>query len=56
LARQGLNRRIAGMAMMSRETAAWEGRRNRRQATIAWRFTAADARIKLKSLYPKEPL
>jgi DDE superfamily endonuclease len=56
LARQCLNRRIAGIALLSRETAAWEVRRNRRQATIDWRFTAADARIKLKSLYPNEPL
>jgi hypothetical protein len=34
--------------------AAWEARRNRHQAAIDWRFTTKDARIKLRSLYPKE--
>ena len=32
--------------------AAWQERRNRGQASISWRFTTADARIKLKRLYP----
>jgi hypothetical protein len=54
LARQCLNRRIPDVHLMAREVAAWEARRNRRQATIDWRFTTKDARIKLKSLYPKE--
>jgi hypothetical protein len=54
LARQCLNRRIHDMATMTRETSAWQARRNRGRATIDWRFTTADARIKLKSLYPKE--
>ena len=53
LARQCLNRRIPEATTMARELAAWEARRNRHQATIAWRFTTKDARIKLKSLYPK---
>jgi hypothetical protein len=56
LARPCLNRRIADEATMAREVAAWEARRNRHQAVIDWRFTTADARIKLKSLYPKESL
>jgi DDE superfamily endonuclease len=54
LGRQCLNRRIADIHIMTREVAAWEARRNRHQATIDWRFTTKDARIKLKSLYPKE--
>jgi DDE superfamily endonuclease len=54
LARQCLNRRMADVHLMAREVAAWEARRNRHQATIDWRFTTKDARIKLKSLYPKE--
>jgi hypothetical protein len=33
--------------------AAWERDRNHRAATIDWRFTTEDARIKLKRLYPK---
>jgi hypothetical protein len=53
LARQCLNRRIPDVHTMGREVAAWEARRHRHHATIAWRFTTKDARIKLKSLYPK---
>jgi hypothetical protein len=56
LARQCLNRRIPTIARMTRETSAWQARRNRCQAGIDWWFTTADARIKLKSLYPKESL
>ncbi len=52
LARQCLSRRIPDVHTMAREVAAWEARRNRHQATIDWRFTTKDARIKLKSLYP----
>jgi hypothetical protein len=32
--------------------AAWEERRNDARATVNWRFTTDDARIKLKRLYP----
>jgi hypothetical protein len=53
-ARQCLNRRIPDVHCMAREGAAWETRRNRHRATIDWRFTTKDARLKLKSLYPKE--
>jgi hypothetical protein len=34
------------------EVAAWEGARNERMVGVNWRFTTADARIKLGSLYP----
>jgi hypothetical protein len=34
------------------EVAAWVSRRNEARATIDWQFTTADARIKLKHLYP----
>jgi DDE superfamily endonuclease len=54
LARQCLHRRIPDATTMAREVTAWEARRNRHQATIDWRFTTKDARIKLKSLYPNE--
>jgi hypothetical protein len=37
---------------LEREAAAWERRRNKEQCTVDWRFTTADARIKLKRLYP----
>ncbi len=52
LSRQCLNRRIPDQEALVWETAAWEARRNAAAATVEWRFTAADARIKLKKLYP----
>lgn len=50
---QCLNRRIPDMATMQAEVAAWENDRNNSIRKIDWQFTAADARIKLKRLYPK---
>ena len=52
LARQCLDRRIPDQDMLRREIAAWEAPRNSAHATMEWRFTTADARIKLKHLYP----
>lgn len=53
LRRQCLDgRRIPDRASLARELLAWERRRNRKRATIDWRFTMDDARIKLKRLYP----
>ncbi len=52
LARQCLDRRIPDQETLKQEVAAWEQRRNREAHTIDWRFTTADARIKLKRLYP----
>ncbi len=52
LQRQCLDRRIADRATLEREVAAWERPRNAAVATIDWQFTTADARIKLKRLYP----
>jgi hypothetical protein len=37
---------------MEQEVTAWEKERNRNATKINWRFTTADARIKLKRLYP----
>ncbi|MCL4534094.1 MAG: IS630 family transposase, partial [Bacteroidetes bacterium] len=34
------------------ELSAWEQRRNAKAGKVDWRFTTADARIKLKHLYP----
>ena len=53
LSRQCLARRIADKNKLRRETSAWQAERNNNQATIDWQFTAEDARIKLKRLYPK---
>jgi len=53
LKRQCLDRRIADMATMQTEVAAWEADRNNSAKKIEWQFTTTDARIKLKRLYPK---
>ena len=52
LARQCLDRRIASEDELLDEVAAWEEDRNDRAVGIKWRFTTADARIKLRRLYP----
>jgi len=52
LARQCLSRRIGTKAQLEREVYAWQQRRNEEATTVNWRFTTADARIKLKRLYP----
>jgi len=52
LARQCLARRIPDQETLTREAAAWEQRRNAMAVKIHWQFTTADARIKLRRLYP----
>jgi hypothetical protein len=37
---------------LKREVVAWRSRRNTHNAKANWHFTSADARVKLKSLYP----
>lgn len=53
LGRQCLNRRIPDKSMLTSEVAAWEQERNRKVVKVDWQFRTADARIKLKHLYPK---
>jgi hypothetical protein len=52
LDRQCLDRRIPSAEMLTEEVAAWEEERNAAGSGIDWRFTAEDARIKLRRLYP----
>ncbi len=52
LSRQCLNRRIPDQLTLQQQVNAWETDRNNSTATVNWRFTTADARIKLKRLYP----
>ena len=52
LSSQCLDRRIPGKATLIKEIAAWEADRNAHHAKADWQFTTADARIKLKHLYP----
>ena len=52
LGRQCLDRRIAEFESLQSEVAAWVATRNEQETWIDWRFTTADARVKLKRLYP----
>jgi len=52
LSRQCLSRRIGDTETLAREAATWERERNMAGARIDWQFTTADARIKLRRLYP----
>lgn len=53
LTRQCLDRRIAQREAVRAEACAWARARNAKQTGVDWQFTTADARIKLKHLYPK---
>ena len=53
LASQCLDRRIPDKETLTSEVAAWQDRRNKHQNKADWQFTTADARIKLKRLYPR---
>jgi len=52
LSGQCLDRRIADHPTLGTEVAAWEQPRNQAQATVDWRFTTAEARVKLHRVYP----
>ena len=52
LARQCLDRRIDSAEELVAEVDAWQSERNDRAVGVNWRFTTADARIKLRRLYP----
>jgi hypothetical protein len=52
LTSQCLDRRIPDKPTLIKEVTAWEDRRNKHHTNADWQFTTADARIKLKRLYP----
>jgi DDE superfamily endonuclease len=53
LVRQCLGkRRVPDAQTLRREVRAWQEARNRLGASVDWRFTTADARTKLRRLYP----
>jgi transposase len=52
LSRQCLDRRVADFESLQGEVASWQERRDAAGGKIEWRFSAEDARIKLKRLYP----
>jgi hypothetical protein len=49
---QCLDRRLEDQALIAREVAVWESKRNDREARIHWTFTLTAARHKLRKLYP----
>lgn len=53
LARQCLDRRIGSAKELAAEVAAWVRERNADRSRVVWRFTTADARTKLRHLYPQ---
>jgi hypothetical protein len=53
--RQCLDRRLPDVATLSDHLVAYEQRRNKERATIDWRFTSQQARVKLRRLYPSQP-
>ncbi|MBU2054414.1 MAG: IS630 family transposase, partial [Proteobacteria bacterium] len=49
---QCLKRRIDDIEFVKKEVAAWQRARDNKSAKVNWQFTAEDARIKLRRLYP----
>jgi len=52
LSRQCFCQMIGDPAVLRDQVAAWESQRNAQQKGVDWQFTTADARVKLKRLYP----
>lgn len=52
LSGQCLDQRLDNAEELRREVSAWEDERKERQVGVNWQFTTADARIKLRKLYP----
>lgn len=53
LGKQCLGERVGDEATLRQRVEAWETDRNHRSKKIDWQFETADARIKLRRLYPK---
>jgi hypothetical protein len=52
LSRQCMEDYLENREQLAERIASWERPRNEKKTGIDWRFTTADARIKLKTLYP----
>ena len=52
LSRQCINDYFENNEQLAERIGVWEQKRNEEQTSIDWRFTTADARIKLRKLYP----
>lgn len=53
LSQQCLDRRIDQLSTLQGEVGMWEKERNESTTAVRWRFTAPDARIRLRHLYPQ---
>jgi len=53
LSRQCLNRRIHSLDLLNAELSAWENAHRSLHLSVSWHFSTLDARLKLRSLYPK---
>lgn len=53
LEKQAIGGRLPDRAALNARLKAWQKDRNRSRAKVHWQFTSADARIKLKRLYPQ---
>jgi hypothetical protein len=53
LRKQCLNRRLGTVAELRTEVEAWQDARNDREVIANWQFRTADARVKLRNLYPQ---
>ena len=51
--RQCLDRRLGSVEEVQRELDAWTATRNAQAASVRWRLTTPDARIRLRKLYPQ---
>ena len=49
---QCLDRRLASLKILRQEIDAWQTHRNQRPKPIDWQFTTAEARVKLRHIYP----
>jgi hypothetical protein len=52
LSRQCLDQRLDERAILDEEVKAWTKARNEKRVIANWQFTTADARVKLRKLYP----
>jgi hypothetical protein len=52
LSRQCLSERMDNMDRLETEVLSWSDARNANESKVDWRFTTADARTRLKKLYP----
>jgi hypothetical protein len=52
LSGQCLDRRISSKEELKREIETWQKESNQTASTVIWTFTASNARVKLKHLYP----